>query len=101
MNRFEAFEDIAGQWRWRMVAADHEVIASSCESFDSHANALRAAEEVRVGSADSYVSPTAGLGARGALRLKALLADDIAMGPRHNHGGRCGAPLAAPSPARR
>ncbi len=81
MNRFEAFEDIQGKWRWRMVAADHTVIASSGESFDSHANALRAAEGVRIGSAHSHVTPTAGLGARGALRLKALLAGDITAGP--------------------
>ncbi len=81
MNRFEAFEDIQGKWRWRMVAANHKVIASSGESFDSQADALRAAEGVRVGSAHSHVSLTAGLGARGALRLKALLAGDMTVGP--------------------
>ena len=73
MNRFEAYEDIDGKWRWRMVGANGETMASSNQSFYSHASALRAADRVRLGAANSYVTTKRGLGPREALRLKALL----------------------------
>jgi uncharacterized protein YegP (UPF0339 family) len=47
MNRFEAFEDLSDKWRWRLIAANGRVVATSGESFDSHADALGAATTVR------------------------------------------------------
>ena len=47
MNRFEAFEDLSDKWRWRLIAANGRVVATSGESFDSHTDALRAAATVR------------------------------------------------------
>lgn len=47
MPQFDAYEDLVGKWRWRLLRADGRTIATSGESFDSHWHALRAAENVR------------------------------------------------------
>jgi uncharacterized protein YegP (UPF0339 family) len=47
MPHFDAYEDLVGKWRWRLVAGSGKAIATSGESFDSHWHALRAAENVR------------------------------------------------------
>jgi uncharacterized protein YegP (UPF0339 family) len=47
MSQFDAYEDLVGQWRWRLLGPDGRTVATSGESFDSHWRALRAAEKVR------------------------------------------------------
>ena len=47
MPHFDAYEDLVGRWRWRLVGASGKTVATSGESFDSHWHALRAAENVR------------------------------------------------------
>lgn len=47
MPHFDAYEDLVGKWRWRLVAGNERTVATSGESFDSHWHALRAAENVR------------------------------------------------------
>ncbi len=47
MPQFDAFEDLVGQWRWRLLGADGRTVATSGESYDSHWHALRAAENAR------------------------------------------------------
>lgn len=47
MSHFDAYEDLVGRWRWRLVAANGKTVATSGESYDSHWHALRAAENVR------------------------------------------------------
>ena len=47
MPQFDAFEDLVGQWRWRLLGSDGRTVATSGESFGSHWHALRAAENVR------------------------------------------------------
>ena len=47
MPQFDAYEDLVGKWRWRLLGADGRTVATSGESFDSHWHALRAAENVR------------------------------------------------------
>lgn len=47
MPQFDAYEDLVGKWRWRLLGADDRPVATSGESFDSHWHALRAAENVR------------------------------------------------------
>ncbi|HEY0391622.1 MAG TPA: YegP family protein [Solirubrobacterales bacterium] len=47
MPRFDAFEDLVGKWRWRLLGGDGRAVATSGESFDSHWHALRAVENVR------------------------------------------------------
>lgn len=38
---FEVYEDEEGQWRWRLKAGNHEIVASS-ESYTEKASAIRA-----------------------------------------------------------
>ena len=63
MPRFDAYEDLVGKWRWRLVGQNERTIATSGESFDSHWHALRAAEAVR--------------GAAGAAQMSSLPADGV------------------------
>lgn len=41
-SRFVVYQDAAGEWRWRHVADNGEVIADSGESYVSKYNAERA-----------------------------------------------------------
>jgi uncharacterized protein YegP (UPF0339 family) len=45
--KFEIYADASGQYRWRLIAANGQNVASSGEPFSSKANAIRAAENVR------------------------------------------------------
>ena len=45
--KFEIYEDTSGKYRWRLKDGNSVKIASSGESFDSHSNAKRAAENVK------------------------------------------------------
>jgi uncharacterized protein len=47
MAKFEIVKDAGGNYRWRLVAANGEKVATSGESFASKSNAKRAAENVR------------------------------------------------------
>lgn len=47
MPYFDAYEDLVGRWRWRLIANASRTVATSGESFASHWHALRAAEDVR------------------------------------------------------
>lgn len=51
--RFEIFLDGVQDWRWRLRAANNEIIATSGESFDSKANAIRAVGTVKRLSVDA------------------------------------------------
>lgn len=42
----EVYKDGAGEFRWRIRAANGEIIASSGESFDSYRNATDALQRV-------------------------------------------------------
>lgn len=56
MSRFDAFEDLVGKWRWRLLGEDGRVVATAGESYDSHWHALRAAEEVRFAAVGARIS---------------------------------------------
>jgi uncharacterized protein YegP (UPF0339 family) len=45
--KFEIYEDAGGKWRWRLLDGNSEKVASSGESFESHSNAKRAAQNVK------------------------------------------------------
>ncbi len=63
MPQFDAYEDLVGKWRWRLLGADGRTVATSGESFDSHWHALRAAENVRGVASGARIS---GVPAEGA-----------------------------------
>ncbi len=58
MPQFDAYEDLVGKWRWRLLGADERTVATSGESFDSHWHALRAAEDVRGVASAARISGT-------------------------------------------
>ena len=78
MPRFDAYEDLVGQWRWRLLGADGRTVATSGESFDSHWHALRAAENVRGVAAGAQISSTPADGVQDA--LAALIDRELARG---------------------
>ncbi len=67
MPHFDAYEDLVGKWRWRLVAGNERTVATSGESFDSHWHALRAAENVRGVAAAAQVSGAPANGVEDAL----------------------------------
>jgi uncharacterized protein YegP (UPF0339 family) len=67
MPHFDAYEDLVGKWRWRLVAGNERTVATSGESFDSHWHALRAAENVRGVAAAAQVSGAPADGVEDAL----------------------------------
>jgi uncharacterized protein YegP (UPF0339 family) len=67
MPQFDAYEDLVGKWRWRLLGADGRTVATSGESFDSHWHALRAAEDVRGVAAGARISSTPTDGVEDAL----------------------------------
>jgi uncharacterized protein YegP (UPF0339 family) len=60
MPHFDAFEDLVGRWRWRLVTEDEKTVATSGESYETHWHALRAAENVRGAASAATVSGEAG-----------------------------------------
>lgn len=53
--RFVVYQDAAGEWRWRLVAANGQVIATSGEGYTRKADAERAVDTVRGGAAVARV----------------------------------------------
>jgi uncharacterized protein YegP (UPF0339 family) len=64
MPHFDAYEDLVGKWRWRLLGSDGRTVATSGESFDSHWHALRAAEDVRGAASGAQIAsvPANGVG---------------------------------------
>ena len=46
MAKFEIYLDIAGQYRWRLIAGNGEIVAAS-EAYVSRYNAIRSAARVK------------------------------------------------------
>ncbi len=67
MPQFDAYEDLVGKWRWRLLGANGGTVATSGESFDSHWHALRAAENVRGVATTARISGTPADGVKDAL----------------------------------
>jgi len=76
MPQFDAYEDLVGKWRWRLLSADGRAVATSGESFDSHWHALRAAEDVRGVAPGAQISSTPADGVEDA--LAALIERELA-----------------------
>lgn len=51
MEKFEVFEDVGGDWRWRLVAANGELTAAAGESFRDATDAERSARGAAFGVA--------------------------------------------------
>ncbi len=59
MWRYDVFQDVGGNWRWRLRGGNGQIVATSGESFASHHNAVRAALNVRA-NAGTAAPPTDG-----------------------------------------
>lgn len=79
MPHFDAYEDLVGRWRWRLVAGEGRTVATSGESFDSHWHALRAAEDVRGVSAAAQICAAPADGIEDA--LGAIIERELAESP--------------------
>lgn len=55
MWRFEVYRDAAGEWRWRLKAANGRIVGDSGEGYGSQHNARRAAEHARASVASARV----------------------------------------------
>ncbi|MGC1165935.1 MAG: DUF1508 domain-containing protein [Solirubrobacterales bacterium] len=78
MAQFDAYEDLVGKWRWRLLGADGRTVATSGESFESHWHALRGAEVVRGVAVAARISSTPADGVEDA--LAALIDRELARG---------------------
>jgi uncharacterized protein YegP (UPF0339 family) len=67
VSEFDAYEDLVGKWRWRLLGGDGRAVASSGESFKTHWHALRAAENVRGAATGATISTVPVDGAADAL----------------------------------
>jgi len=56
--KIEVYPDTAGRYRWRIVAANGQITASSGESFDSKGNAKRAARAFLAHPVEDLPEPT-------------------------------------------
>jgi uncharacterized protein YegP (UPF0339 family) len=56
MSYFEVYQDVRGGFRWRLKAANGEIVAVS-ESYTTASNARRSAERVKVIAPTSKVLP--------------------------------------------
>jgi uncharacterized protein YegP (UPF0339 family) len=54
---FEVYEDEAGEFRWRLVAANDKIIADSGEGYVSQFNAERAVESLNDNDLPVYIRP--------------------------------------------
>ena len=52
---FEVYRDSAGEWRWRLVASNGNIIADSGEGYSSKQGAERGIESVKRTAADAEV----------------------------------------------
>jgi uncharacterized protein YegP (UPF0339 family) len=54
MAKFVIYQDRALQWRWRLIAGNGEIVASS-EAYASRYNAQRSAQRVKVIAATAVI----------------------------------------------
>lgn len=54
--QFRIYSDNAGEWRWRLVAANGRIVADSAEGYVSRRNALRACDRVQSELRDGIVT---------------------------------------------
>ena len=52
---FEVYEDSAGEWRWRLVAVNGNIIADSGEGYNSKQGATRGIDSVRRAAPEAAV----------------------------------------------
>ena len=87
---FELFRDKAGQWRWRLIHENGNVLADSGEGYSSRSKARQGAESVRSNAVDAAVDdgdgePSGGDGSA-TIELYEDAADEWRWRLRHRNG---------------
>jgi len=54
MNKIHIYKDIAGQYRWRLVASNGEKVAAS-EAYVSKAGAIESANKVKIWASTAII----------------------------------------------
>jgi uncharacterized protein YegP (UPF0339 family) len=54
---YEVYKDTAGEFRWRRVAGNDEIIADSSEGYVSQANAERAVDSINTDKLPVFIFP--------------------------------------------
>ena len=54
-SRFEVYRDRAGEWRWRLVHWNGNILADSGEGYASRSNAVRAVQGVKRAVPDAEI----------------------------------------------
>ncbi len=54
MNKFHVYKDIAGQYRWRLVASNGEKVAAS-EAYVAKAAAIDSANKVKIWASTAVI----------------------------------------------
>jgi len=52
---YQVYKDASSQWRWRLVAANHQIIATSSESYVNKQDCLKAIALVKSSSSAPVV----------------------------------------------
>jgi uncharacterized protein YegP (UPF0339 family) len=52
---FELFQDAAGEWRWRLVAPNGNIVADSGEGYASKQGAKRGIRSVKEGAPEASI----------------------------------------------
>lgn len=47
MTRFEIYQDVSGQYRWRLIANNGEIVAAS-EAYTLKYNAIRSVNRIKI-----------------------------------------------------
>lgn len=56
MLTFEVYKDKAGEWRWRLLAANHKVIADSSEGYQHQADCVAMITKVRADAHSAVIT---------------------------------------------
>ncbi|WP_324760317.1 YegP family protein [Haloarcula montana] len=79
---FEVYEDNAGKWRWRLEAANGEIIADSGQGYSNRSKAMDGLERVQNYAADAALLPVGST----VFELFADAADEWRWRLRHRNG---------------
>jgi uncharacterized protein YegP (UPF0339 family) len=58
-RRVEVYRDVGGEWRWRRIAGNGEIVAVSGEGYSDRGGAVRAASLENEGLAIGFVDVSA------------------------------------------
>lgn len=53
--KFEVYQDDAGEWRWRLIAANGKLIANSGEGYKRRGDCYHGIELIQLSAADAEV----------------------------------------------